>query len=99
MEVDFMSYIKPENVVSPKRLWRSHSVLYDGGASEWSAAEGQWNNGTEWGKVLAIRWYGDTDKEKGNPQARGYPTWFIVPEDLKTVIRDAIRPKNGYCRE
>ena len=85
-----MSYIKPENVTSPKSGWNLRRVVYDGGANQWSAAEGQWYNGTEWENVLAIRWNGNTEKIIGNPQSRGYPTWFIVPKSLEAAVREII---------
>ena len=85
-----MSYVKPKDVTSPKSDWNLLRVLYDGGASEWSAAEGQWYNGTVWENVLAIRWNGDSVKMIGNPQSRGHPTWFIVPEKLEAAVREVI---------
>ncbi len=85
-----MSYIKPDQVNSPKDSWKLDSVLYDGGEGSWSAAEGKWKDGETWNKVLAIRWNGETGKELGQPQSSGYPTWFIVPDKLVGVIRAVI---------
>ena len=85
--------MEPENVNSPKRRWRLHRVLHNTGHGEkgWSAAEGQWEypDGV-WREVLAIRWNGNSDAEIGNPQSRGCATWFIVPDELKDAIREAI---------
>ena len=88
-----MNYVRPEDVRSPKRFWKLICVLHDGGAGQWSAAEGQWDNGDRWVNVLAIRWNGDTGAEIGNPQSRGLPTWFIVPRVLEASIRRAIPPE------
>ena len=85
-----MSYVKPQNVDSPKSRWRLRRVLFDGGEGGWSAAEGQWDNNGLWGEVLAIRWNGSGSAEIGNPQSRGLATWFIVPEELEGALRDVI---------
>ena len=80
-------YIKPEDVRSPKSHWRLIRVLHDGGPSQWSVAEGQWDDGGIWVNVLAIRWNGGPGAKIGNPQSRGLPTWFIIPEKLEACIR------------
>ena len=88
-----MSYVKPTDVDSPRLHWRLLDVLYDAGAGEWSAARGQWDSEGEWKEVLAIRWNGNDTAdtaEIGNPQSRGRPTWFIVPDKLKDSVRKAI---------
>lgn len=85
-----MSYVNPRNVNSPKSRWRLRQVLYDGGEWNWSAAEGQWDNDGLWREVLAVRWNGGNGAEIGNPQSRGLPTWFIVPDELEAVIRQVI---------
>ena len=41
-----------------------------------SLAIGRWDNKP----VLAMRWNGGKDSPIGNPQSRGLPTWFIVPD-------------------
>ncbi len=76
------SYIKPDDVRAPKRHWSLVNVLFDGGeatdtnASPSSLAIGLWDNEP----VLAMRWNGNKENRLGNPQSRGLPTWFIVPE-------------------
>jgi hypothetical protein len=77
-----ITYIRPSDVCSPKRLWSLVQVLFDGGEdrpgnpSNNSLAIGLWG-----GKpVLAMRWNGNKENPLGNPQSRGLPTWFIVPE-------------------
>ena len=85
-----MSYVRPDDVISPKKRWRLRKVLHDGGEGGWSAAEGQWKDDGSWSPVLAIRWNGMTGTEIGNPQSRGQPTWFIIPEEMKAPLRKAI---------
>lgn len=80
-------YIKPEDVISPKSYWRLIRVLHDGGPGQWSVAEGQWDAGGIWVNVLAIRWNGEEGTKIGNPQSRGLPTWFIIPEKFEACIR------------
>jgi hypothetical protein len=79
------TYIKPDLVLAPKRSWQLFHVLYDGGpgggendrATGSSLAIGRWD-----GKpVLAMRWNGHKGSRLGNPQSRGLPTWFIVPDE------------------
>lgn len=85
-----MSYVKPQDVASPRSRWRLRQVLYDGGEDNWSVAEGQWDNGALWTEVIALRWNGGKGSEMGNPQSRGLPTWFIVPDELECPVREAI---------
>ena len=77
------SYIKPGEVHAPKRHWRLFHVLFDGGqaaeersGTSSSLAIGRWDDKP----VLAMRWNGGRDSPLGNPQSRGLPTWFIVPD-------------------
>jgi hypothetical protein len=69
-------YVKPSEVHAPKRLWSLVEVLFDGGEGESALAIGRWENKP----VLAMRWNGDKESPLGNPQSRGLPTWFIVPQ-------------------
>ena len=86
-----MTYIKPQEVRSPKKRWRLIRVLHDGGTGEWSAAEGQWAEGGRWRDVLAIRWNGDSsDRRTGHPQSHGRPTWFIVPDEMEAAMRSVV---------
>lgn len=85
-----MSYVKPHAVESPKSRWRLRQVLHDGGEGGWSAAAGQWDNDGLWEEVLAIRWNGGVGSEIGNPQSRGVATWFIVPTELESAIRQSV---------
>ena len=82
-----MTYIDPTQVLSPKATWDLNEVIYNGGSGGWSAADGLWDDVP----CLAIRWNGsDNDQGVGSPQSRGYPTWFIVPDELEAVTRQAI---------
>jgi hypothetical protein len=70
-------YIPPSEVVSPRQHWSLIAVLHDGGPGDSALAIGRWDNQP----VLAMRWNGnDKDSPIGNPQSRGLPTWFIVPD-------------------
>ena len=83
-----MTYWKPEDVDAPKKRWKEgHSVLFNTGRDGWSAAEGAWDDEP----VIALRWNGsDDDPGPGSPQSRGYPTWFIVPDELAGYLKDAL---------
>ena len=98
-----MSYVRPEDVRSPKGDWLLKRILHDGGesqpnqtdASNWSAAEGQWKGDDGWYDCLTLRWNGGHGGEIGNPQSRGYATWFIVPPKLEKAIRRVINSQKS----
>ncbi len=76
-------YIDPNTVISPKASWKLKSIIYNSGQSGWSAAEGEW----EGSPCLGVRWNGSvSDEGVGNPQSRGFATWFIVPDELEDAI-------------
>jgi hypothetical protein len=98
-----MAYQDPRQVKSPKPGITHLKVLYDGGEqvgsgghgyggkwSGWSVAEFEWYEEP----VLGVRWNGSSQNPDvsgiGNPQSRGVPTWFIVPEPLQDSIRAAL---------
>ena len=56
-------------------------ILFDN--KEFSVAYGLWENNQ---KVIAMRWNGDEDKNMGYPKTFGNPMWFIVHNDLKSMI-------------
>ena len=85
-----ISYVKAQDDNSPRNRWRLHRVLHDGGEGGWSAAEGQWDNEGLWREVLAVRWNGSSGCEIGNPQSRGLPTWFILPDEMEQMVRESI---------
>jgi hypothetical protein len=75
------AYTPPDKVRSPKSRWMLSEVLEDLGEWGTSVAVGEWDEK----RVLAIRWNGDADNPNGNPQSRGLPIWFILPEGDKTL--------------
>jgi len=97
-------YIPPTGVISPKAHWVLIAVLEDAGPENIALAIGRWDQNP----CLAMRWNGDNENNPiGNPQSRGLPTWFIVPQgkyaeaivgllppDKQTLVRNFI-PKPG----
>lgn len=76
-------YTLATSVVSPKKHWSLIAVLEDKGPSEAALALGRWDNNP----CLAMRWNGDNiGNPIGNPQSRGLPTWFVVPDDYVEAI-------------
>jgi hypothetical protein len=75
-------FIKPNDVLSPKRQWVLIAILDEGSASEAALAIGRWDDQP----VLAVRWNGSKDNRLGNPQSRGLPTWFILPDKYREAI-------------
>ena len=84
-----MAYIVPQNVSSPRDHWELVDVLYDGGPQNAAVAFGRWDHR----EVVVARWNGDDDDGSvlGNPQSRGLPTWFVLPDWLAvTTLRTLI---------
>ena len=83
-----MSYIKPGKVLSPKKRVSNIRVLFDGGEGSWSAVDLEWDQEPR----LGLRWNGGTNHTSrlGNPQSRGVPTWFTVPEELDDIVRKEV---------
>jgi hypothetical protein len=84
-----MSYVHPQTVRSPRNRVGDVDVLYN--SSEhggWSVARLEYDDEPD---RIGIRWNG-TDGESGigNPQSRGMPTWFVVPDELAAVVRDRV---------
>jgi hypothetical protein len=77
-----MAYPLPQTVRSPRAHWTLIDVLYDGGEESYSIAVGIWDEDP----VLAIRWNGSDETPTGNPQSRGLPTWFIMPEEFNFCL-------------
>jgi hypothetical protein len=84
-----MEYITPNNVRSPKDSISDLEVVYDGGESGDEDQEGYsichmtWEDGKS---RMGIRWNGNEKGPVGNPQSRGIPTWFILPEKVETLF-------------
>lgn len=81
-----MPYVHPSLVRSPRNRISDVRVLVDKGENNWSLAEIVWDGEL----CLGIRWNGGSGNNFpgiGNPQSRGVPTWFIVPEDVERLLR------------
>jgi hypothetical protein len=80
-------YHDPKTVLSPKNRVKSVEVIFDTGPVDgsWSIARLKWDDSAE----VGIRWNGDKESTKGLPQARGNPTWFVVPDQLKGAVLKA----------
>jgi len=81
-------YHDPKAVLSPKGRVKSVEVIFDAGPvdASWSVARLNWDNNSA---AVGIRWNGDSTSTKGLPQARGNPTWFVVPDELKDAVLNA----------
>jgi hypothetical protein len=86
-----MAYTDPKTVLSPKKKWQLYEVLYNGGEDQWSLAKGEWLEDGHRSDVIAIRWNGNDYHHKGNPVSRGYPTWFILPQELTSAVLSVIQ--------
>lgn len=80
-------YHDPKTVLSPKERVKSVEVIFDAGPVDdsWSVARLKWDGSP----VVGIRWNGDRESTKGLPQARGNPTWFVIPDELKDAVLNA----------
>ena len=93
-----MAYVDPKTVVCPKANWSLIKVLRFGdrdekGEDNASLAVGNWDSFDDKGPrpVFAMRWNGSGKDTPGvgNPQSRGLPTWFIVPDWMQQAIFDS----------
>jgi hypothetical protein len=80
-----VAYINPNLVTSPKGRVANLTVIYDGGEGDYSVATMLWD-----GKpATGVRWNGGDGamfQGLGNPQSRGIPTWFILPDPIAELI-------------
>lgn len=78
-------------IISPKGRVEELKVIYDGGEESWSLAKMKWDGEN----AVGIRWNGGSEDKKfpgiGNPQSRGVPTWFILPEEVARVTLALVR--------
>lgn len=67
----------PKTVISPKSRWKLLGVIFDGGPGSFSVAYGMWDAEIK----IGCRWNGSAaPADKGDPQSRGCPTWFMLPD-------------------
>jgi hypothetical protein len=86
-----VTYIDPSEVTSPQANVSDVRPIVDGREDSWSAALLKWN------ELLAVglRWNGGGGSEgqkpsPGNPQSRGLPTWFILPDEIAAAVLHAL---------
>jgi hypothetical protein len=77
-----MSYIVPEQVISPKQHWELVSVVLDQREGGCAYALGYWDSE----KCIGFRWNGTSENPIGNPQSRGLPTWTILDPQLHAGV-------------
>jgi hypothetical protein len=90
-----MEYHKPETVLSPRGTIAKLEVIYDGGEHSWSLARMEWGGEP----IVAMRWNGGRRNEippsevpsVGTPSSRGYPTWFVLPDEVAEMIEQSLR--------
>jgi hypothetical protein len=90
-----MDYYKPETVRAPRGRISKVDVIYDGGENKWSLARLIWDGEPQ----VAVRWNGGRQNEippsavpsVGTPSSRGYPTWFLLPEELGELIEENLQ--------
>jgi hypothetical protein len=37
-------------------------------------------------QFYGMRWNGESDSDVGYPNARGYPVWFSIPDEIERII-------------
>ncbi len=87
------AYTDPWTVKSPKGVVSDLDVIYDGKAHGWSLARMNW----EGSPVFGMRWNGGSHNgipSVGNPQSRGKPTWFVLPEEIGEIIKSHLTLHN-----
>jgi hypothetical protein len=83
-----MSYIRPEEVLSPKNMVGGVlEVIHDPGENRMSVARILW----EEEEKTATRWNGSDDQPLGNPVSRGHATWFVVDDYAAAKVEEAAR--------
>jgi hypothetical protein len=88
--IELMTYILPEDVISPKNHWRLHEVVLDRGAGNCAYAIGEWDGRPR----IGFRWNGTTDSPIGNPQSRGLPTWTMLDRALHEPVIQLLLPES-----
>jgi hypothetical protein len=62
------------------------NIIFDGGESSYSVAKLRWDGDP----AVAVRWNGGDSapfQGLGNPQSRGIPTWFILPDSIADLVK------------
>ena len=77
-------WVRPEDVKSPKERLRDVRVIHSGEPGEPSLARGTWDDVPN---ELLLRWNGTDQNSLGFPSAFGYPTWYVLPENLVELIQ------------
>jgi hypothetical protein len=90
-----MAHTSPDTVLSPKTSVSELRVLLNTGEGGYSLAAMRWD-GTE---ALGVRWNGGPDNLLGNPQSRGIPTWFILPDEIAVPLRARYADSPGQLTE
>jgi hypothetical protein len=85
-----MSYIAPEEVISPKANWRLVDVVLDNGEGDCAYAIGMWDKQ----RRVGFRWNGTDEGPIGNPQSRGLPTWTMLDRALHKSVLRLVAKKN-----
>lgn len=90
-----MNYTSPREVKSPKISISNLEPIIDKGEWEYSVAVLDWEKKPR----LAMRWNGGKGEDgkihPGNPQSRGLPTWFVLPDEFDIEILSALKPRGG----
>ena len=87
-----MSYHDPNLVTSPKSKVKNIQVIIDKGENNFSVCLLEW----EGKRSVGVRWNGDSDNSIVNPQSRGIPTWFVLPEPIaKSYLEDLLKTEKG----
>jgi hypothetical protein len=85
-----MAYIQPDEVISPKAMWRLVDVVLNRGKGEPAYAIGMWDRR----RRIGFRWNGDDASPLGNPQSRGLPTWVILDPALNRAVLKLVEKDN-----
>lgn len=97
-----MTYIPPQDVISPRRNISSVEVIFDGGADggddSWALAVISWRDDdqSQPRQRVGLRWNGTAERPMGNPTSSGRPTWFMLPENA--IADDALAHARQMAR-
>jgi hypothetical protein len=86
-----MSYTNPEDVIFPQGHLSSVDVIYDGGEGSYAVANIVWDGH----ETVGIRWNGGCEGpfSEGNPHSRGFPTWFVLPDEIAEIVKQSVLPR------